>query len=149
MVAHYQSLLGVSTGSATQRAVEAFAGEARDAPWCASFFWYVTSKLSGYNGPRPSNVAYVPAWEDFARARGILRSRRNALPGMAVTFVWQGPHGVGRGDHIGIILKPGLLTQSVLFTDEGNAGSPGRVRQETRYWWQVNTVFDLAQLQHA
>lgn len=152
IVAGYHSILGAVEGGATQRAIAKFCGLSRLEPWCAETLYYVLKKLAGYNGPMPDNPYYVPAWELFAKTKGILVPFRKGLPGMGITFVWDGRRGVGNGDHIGILVKRTLLKAHIVLnptTSEGNASSPkgDAVIITTRYWWQVNVIFDPAQLQ--
>jgi len=144
----YHSIMGAMQGGSVQRAIAAFCGLSDRQPWCAETFWYVAKHLAGYNGPRPENIAFVPAWELFAEKHHILVAPRYALPGMGCTFVFTGSKGVGRGQHIGVLLKTGILRHKIAYnptTAEGNASDA--VRTETRYWWQINTVFDIGRLQ--
>ena len=152
IVKGYQSIMGAKEGGAIQRAIARFCGISAREPWCAETFWYVAKKLAGYNGPAPDNIAFVPAWELFAKAKGIIVAPRYALPGMGCTFVWSGPKGVGRGMHIGTLVKTGIVRHVIRFspiTDEGNAGGAGgdAVREVTRFWYQINVCFDLGRLQ--
>jgi hypothetical protein len=148
----YQTIMGAKEGGAIQRAIARFCGISTREPWCAETFWYVAKKLAGYDGPAPDNIAFVPAWELFAKAHDIIVAARYALPGMGCTFVWSGTKGVGKGMHIGTFVKTGILKHTIRFnprTDEGNAGGAGgdAVREVVRYWWQINVVFDIGQLQ--
>lgn len=153
IIAGYHSILGAKEGGSVQKAIAAFCHISAREPWCAETAWYVLKKLAGYNGPAPVNIAYVPSWEAFAQSHGILIARRNARPGMYVTFCWDGKRAVGGGDHIGILHKTGIVRHTIRanpITDEGNASGPGGVDavvETTRYWWQVNCVMDPAKLQ--
>jgi hypothetical protein len=91
---------------------------------------------------------------ESATFAGILVPFRKGLPGMGITFVWDGKRGIGRGDHIGILVKRTLLKAHILVnprTGEGNASSAkgDAVIITTRYWWQVNTIFDVGRLQES
>lgn len=148
----YMSIMGSKEGGAVQKAIARWCGISDREPWCAETFTWVARVKAGYKGPLPANPYFVPSWEDFCARHGLIVDQRAALPGDGVTFVWSGPHGVGRGAHIGCIVKTGLLRHTIAvnpITAEGNAGGPGgdAVRLETRYRWNVNTVFDLARLQ--
>jgi hypothetical protein len=152
IVAGYQSIMGAKEGGSVQKAIAKFLGISDREPWCAETAWYVLKKLAGFNGNGPMNKAYVPSWELWAKQLGIVVARRNWLPGMYVTFVWNGVKKVGTGNHIGVLVKTGVLRHVVRFnpiTAEGNAGGPGgdAVREEVRYFWQINMVFDPARLQ--
>jgi hypothetical protein len=145
LVHSYDSLNGVTYGSAKQREIASFAGLSYTLPWCAMTFWYAARHEAGYNGPRPDNIAYVPSWEQFAKNHNLIVPFHKALPGMAVTFCWNGRRG-GPGDHIGIIdQKSTFGLSATVATDEGNAS--GAVRHQKRYWGNVNYIFDLAKLQ--
>lgn len=146
LVHAYDHLNGVTYGSTRQREIAAFCGIPWTLPWCAATFWFAAKHEAGYNGPHAENVAFVPSWETFAQAHGLIVPFRAALPGMAVTFCWDGRRYVGSGDHIGIIDEPSTYgSKLTVATDEGNAS--GAVRQETRYWSNINLVFDIAKLQ--
>ena len=146
LVHAYDSLNGVTYGSVKQKEISKFAGLPWTLPWCAMTFWYAAKHMAGYNGPGAANIAYVPSWELFAQNRKLIVPFRKAKPGMAVTFVWDGKRQIGTGDHIGIIdQKSTFSISAVVATDEGNAG--GAVGQHSRYWWQINTIFDIAKLQ--
>jgi hypothetical protein len=150
----YDALLGTKEGSAAQIAIARFCGLSAREPWCAETFWTAAKRDAGYNGERPGNVAYVPAWELFARAHDLIVPNRSEwLPGMGVTFVWDFAKYVGSGDHIGILGEPTDVGHNIKFgtvTHEGNAGGAGTdaVRQEVRPYSCINVVFDLARLQH-
>jgi len=152
MARGYDSLMGVKEGSAKQREIAAFCGLDWHEPWCAEGHWYVARKLCHFNGPPPSNPAYVPAMELYAQRNHIIVPHRDLwLPGMSCTFVWDYAHYVGSGDHIGTIdeVKPEGAHVSYIHTDEANAGGagPDAVRREFRSFEQINVVFDLARLQ--
>lgn len=154
IVAGYKSIVGAKEGGTLQRAIAKFWHISAREPWCAETAGYVLKELAGYLGPMPSNGAFVPSYEELARRKNIIVAPRYALPGMLVSFVWSGPKGVGRGQHIGALIKSGILRHTIAFspiTAEGNAGGPGgdAVRIETRYWYQINLVMDYAQLQPA
>jgi hypothetical protein len=94
----------------------------------------------------------VKSWELFAEEHGLIVKFANALPGMGVTYVWDGKRGVGNGDHIGTIVKTGIVRHVIQenpLAAEGNTGGPAgdMVAEKTRYWWQINVIFDLAKLQ--
>ena len=153
MAKGYDELIGVTEGSAKQREICAFCGLDWHEPWCAMGHWYVAKHICHFNGPTPSNVAYVPAMELYAQREHIIVPHRALwLPGMSCTFVWDYAHYVGSGDHIGTIdeVKPEGAHVRYIHTDEANAGGagPDAVRREFRSWDQVNVVFDLARLQH-
>ena len=153
MARGYDSLLGITEGSAKQRAIAAFCGLDWHDPWCAETHWYVAKKLCGFNGPTPSNVAFVPAMELYAQKYHLIVPHTALwLPGMSVTFVWDYQHYVGSGDHIGTIdeVKPDGAHVTYIHTDEANAGGAGAdaVRKEFRALDQINVVFDMARLQH-
>ena len=148
----YDALLGTKEGSAKQKAIAAYCGLSDREPWCAETFTYAAHE-AGYAGPWPSNRAYVPAWEMFARAHDLIVPRSSWLPGMGITFVWDFKHYVGSGDHIGCLSDDGEHGVHIKYgtnvpTDEGNAGGPGgdAVRSEVRPIECVNVVFDLARL---
>jgi hypothetical protein len=152
IVAGYVSILGAREGGTIQHAIAKFCGISDREPWCAETLKYVLQKLAGYNGPMPDNPAYVPSWELFAKAKNILVSFRDALPGMAATMVWSGAHGIAKGQHIGVLVKCGLMRHTIQFSAlnaEGNAGGAGgdAVREVTRWWFQYNVIFDVAKLQ--
>ena len=152
IVAGYHSILGAVEGGATQRAIAKFCGLSRLEPWCAETLTYVLKHLAAYNGPMPDNPYFVPSWELFAKAHGIIVPFRKGLPGMVITFKWNGQRQVGTGDHIGVLVKRTWTKAHILVnprTSEGNAGSPvgDAVIVTTRYWYQVNTIFDVARLQ--
>ena len=154
VVAGYKSIVGAKEGGKLQRAIASFWHISSRLPWCAETAGYVLKKLAGYRGPMPSNPAYVGSYEELAHRKNIIVAPRYALPGMLVSFVWSGRKGVGRGDHIGALIKSGILRHTIAFspiTAEGNAGGAGgdAVRIETRYWYQINLVMDYAQLQPA
>ena len=152
LVHGYMSIMGSKEGGTVQKAIARWCGISDREPWCAETLTWVAKVKAGYDGPLPVNPYFVPAWEEFAARRGLIVDQRDALPGDVVTFVWAGPHGVGRGEHIGIIVKTGLVRHTIAvnpITAEGNAGGPGgdAVRLETRFRWNLNTVFDLGRLQ--
>lgn len=152
MARGYDSLMGVKEGSPKQREIAAFCGLSWTQPWCAEGHWYVAKHICHFNGPTPSNVAFVPAMELYAQRNHIIVPHRALwLPGMSCTFVWDYQHYVGSGDHIGTIdeVKPEGAHVSYIHTDEANAGGsgPDAVRRELRTWEQINVVFDLSRLQ--
>ena len=152
VVTGYKSIVGAKEGGKLQRAIAAFWRISSREPWCAETAGYVLKKLAHYLGPMPSNPAYVGSYEELAHRKNIIVAPRYALPGMLVSFVWSGRKGVGRGQHIGALIKSGILRHTIAFnpiTAEGNAGGAGgdAIRIETRYWYQINLVMDFAQLQ--
>lgn len=151
IVAGYNSIMGAKEGGAIQKAIAAFNHISDREPWCAETWWYVLRKLAGFNGPPPSNTAYVPTIELWAQAHGIIVKFSDALAGMSVTFCWDGKRQVGGGDHIGTLVKTGILKHTISYNPRvaaGNAsGSPDAVKVETFYWWQINVIFDPARLQ--
>ena len=152
IVAGYLSILGAKEGGTVQHAIAKFCGIPARLPWCAETFWYVCKSLAGYNGPRPLYIESVKSWELFAEEHGLIVKFTNALPGMAVTYVWDGKRGVGNGDHIGTIVKTGIVRHVIQenpLAAEGNTSGPAGdlVAEKTRYWWQINVIFDLAKLQ--
>ena len=152
VVAGYKSIVGAKEGGTLQKAIAKFWHISDREPWCAETAGYVLKVLAHYLGVMPQNPAYVPSYEELAKAKNVLVAPRYALPGMLVSFVWSGPKGAGRGQHIGALIKTGLIKHTIAFspiTAEGNAGGAGgdAVRIETRYWYQINCVMDYAQLQ--
>ena len=152
MAKGYDSLLGVTEGSAKQREIAAFCGISWTQPWCAAGHWFVAKKLCGFNGPTPSNVAYVPTMELWAQRYHILVPHQSLwLPGMSCTFVWDYAKYVGSGDHIGIIdeVRPEGAHVRYIHTDEANASGPGgdAVRRDFRAVYQISCVFDMGRLQ--
>jgi len=153
MVRAYDVLNGVQEGSRKHAEICAYVGLSVHDPWCAGGHWYAAKKLAHFNGPTPANVNYVPTMENYAQAPRSRRGRDQTwLPGMSVTFRWDGVRGVGTGHHIGIIdaVKPAGVSVRYVRTDEANAGGgsgPDRVLEMTRAFALVNCVFDLARLQ--
>jgi hypothetical protein len=152
IVAGYRSILGAVEGGAIQRKIAKWCGLSRFEPWCAETWWYVLKELAGFNGPAPDNPYFVPSVELWAQKHGIIVPFRKGLAGMSITFVWDGKRKIGTGDHIGTLVKRTLLKAHILInprTSEGNASSPkgDAVIITTRYWWQVNCIFDPAKLQ--
>ena len=152
MARGYDSLIGVTEGSAKQREIATFCGLAWTQPWCAAGHWYVAKHICGFNGPTPSNVAYVPTMELYAQRYHIIVPHQSLwLPGMSCTFVWDGQHYVGSGDHIGTIdeVKAEGAHITYIHTDEANASGPGgdAVRRDFRPLDEINVVFDLSRLQ--
>jgi hypothetical protein len=143
--------MGALEGGSVQRQIAKWCGLSHDEPWCAETWWWVHVTKAGFNGPRPSNPFYVPTVELWAQAHKIIVRFRDALPGMSVTFVWDGKRGVGLGDHIGTLVKTGVFKHTIAHNPRvaaGNAnGSPDAVKVETFYWWQINIIFDPARLQ--
>jgi hypothetical protein len=84
-----KKFLGVrEQGSNYGKSVERFlrhAGLGGGYPWCAAFAWYVVDAHGLYRGPRPSNLAYVPALVDWARKHDLVVDRYRVQPGMLVT----------------------------------------------------------------
>jgi len=151
VLAGYHSIMGAKEGGSVQRAIAKWCGLSHNEPWCAETWWWVHVVKAGFKGPHPSNPYYVPTVELWAQAHRLIVRFRDALPGMSVTLVWDGKRGVGRGDHIGVLVKTGILRHIVSYNPRvaaGNAnGSPDAVKTETFYWWQVNVIFDPAKLQ--
>lgn len=144
----YDSLIGVREGSAKHAEICRFTGLSVRDPWCAGGHWYVAKKLARFNGPTPANVNYVPTMELYAQKHGIIRGFDETwLPGMSVTFCWDGIRRIGAGDHIGMIdqVKAKGVVLRTVHTDEANASD--MVRDCERAWQQVNCVFDMGRLQ--
>lgn len=107
--------------------------------WCAAFVTYCYKK-AGYKGALPKQLAWVPAWVTWAKAKGKTVPLRHARRGDLICVEWG--DGDPTADHIGIITAKHLLS-SEYSTIEGNVGNGGRVERRKRYFYQTATVIRL------
>lgn len=114
-------------------------------PWCACFVTWCARQAGGVIPDvlvGNLTIAYVPAWESWAKSKGFWHSSRekdfNPQKGDIVIFDW-GSDGVG--DHIGLVesYKPGS-TQVVCL--EGNTSNEdnsngNQTARRVRYWSNI------------
>ena len=148
VVAGYESIMGAKEGGTLQKLIAKFCGIASSVAWCGATLWYVLVKKAGYKGELPPNPLFVPSWELWAQEKGILVKFKDAKAGMQLTFKWNGKRRIGTGDHIGVIIKPGILRHKIVYNPVTAGGNESNmVKQSRKFWWQVNTVFDVSKLQ--
>lgn len=108
-------------------------------PWCAAFVTWVLKK-QGFTR-FPPNPAFVPSWEEWGRARGLLKPHDLSKPGDLWIWDWDG----GAGDHIGFC-DEGIRGATAYYLD-GNVGAyGGSVTDAARPEGGIAVVIDLVKL---
>ncbi len=123
--------LGSNSGPRIDDALR-FCGLGPGSPWCAAMvsLWLHEMK---YAGPWPALKAFVPSWEEMAKAKGLVVAKTSARRGDIVTFQFDSDP---QGDHIGLVRGP--WQGGTLPTIEGNTGDG--VKRHRRTPAQVKTV---------